>query len=143
MTTEEKFELKDFGQTYVLRVSEKETNLPIDTAAELTKGFVLVNDLIGRLYREIYLEEHEDRSGNTRERTVVHPLLLKLVEERRKTLDQIFKMSGGEMIQEAGKETMKQYIKKIFEFSQDREVKEKYKDQVRKTIESQFEEKKC
>ena len=140
MSDENKLEMVKFDETCVLRVNIRDASLPIDTAREWTKGFALVNLLIYELSKERYVERFEDSGGVFRNRTRFNPLLLPLIKERRALMDQIWKISGGEAINEARKELTKSFAKGLFEHKRDKEENEKYKEEAFKIIKAELDE---
>lgn len=129
-----------FCETQLINVRPGDASLPIDTSAEWTKGFQLINQLIYELYQEKYVEDFEDDNGNSRQRTRFHPQLLPLIQERRRTIDQIYKISGKEATNEVKKEFGKLAAKAIFEGTKDRDLKEKHKQTAIEIIEAEFNE---
>lgn len=134
MSKSESEEKEDFSTTVLVKINPEKSNLPVDTSSEWTKGFILINTLIKELTDSRYLEEFEDSSGNVRERVMLHPQLLGYLQERRKLIDQIFKISGGEFANEVKKEKAKKLAGYLFEMQMD-EIKEKYKKDAYKIIE--------
>jgi hypothetical protein len=120
----------DFETTALVRINPKEATLPIDTSAEWTKGFILVNKLIKELADVRYTESYIDEVGDKRSRMVLHPQLLGYIQERRKMIDQIWKVSGGEVVNEGKKEAIKNMARILFETQIERKTKEKYRDDV-------------
>lgn len=135
MTKELENKIIPFEKTCLIKVDDNNHTLPVDTAAELTKGLQWINKLCAEVLSERYVEEIEDRNGNLRTRTNFHPLTPKLLQEQRKRIDQIYKILGGETVNEIKKEMGKQMAKVIFQTSKDSEVKENYKKQAIKVIE--------
>ena len=128
-------EVEEFKYTALVKINPKQSTLPIDTAAEWFKGFNLVNYIIYLLGKAIYIEEYKDELGVLRKIPKVHPQLLAYMQERRKLQDQIWKISGGEAVLEGKKEFFKKQAEFIFQMSQDKEFKKKYKSQMEKTLE--------
>lgn len=135
MSEEEEFNIEDFETTALIRIKPSEAKLPIDTATEWTKGFMLINKLIKELADVRYTEEFIDGSGKKRQRMMLHPQLLGYLQERRKMIDQIWKISGGELVKEGQKEMIKNFAKFIFETQMDDKMKKKYRDHVINIIE--------
>lgn len=129
--------IEEFKETALLNIDLKDTTLPIDTSAEWTKGFKLVNQLIYELAKERYVEEFVDETGEARSRPVLHPQLLSYIQERRKQIDQIFRMSGGDIVNEFKKETAKKLASFVFEMQSDPKTKEQYKKEAYKIIETE------
>lgn len=124
----------EFDTTMLVRINPRESSLPIDTAAEWTKGFGLINILVKELSDHRYIEEFEDNGGVKRKRPMLHPQLLGYIQERRKMIDQIFKLSGGEIDNEIKKESAKKLASFLFEMQVDG-IKEKYKKEAYNIIE--------
>lgn len=127
--------LSKFDETVLVRINPSKSNLLVDTAAEWTKGFCLTNQLIFELAKERYQEKYVDPVGEEHERTVLHPQLIPLMNLRHKQIEQIYKISGGEAVNEAKKESAKNWAKMIFEGQVDRKTKQKYEKQAKEIIE--------
>ncbi len=121
--------IEEFDTTVLVRINPKESTLPIDTAAEWTKGFSLINTLIKELADHRYTEEFFDEGGKKRSRVMMHPQLLGYMQERRHMIDQIFKLMGGEVANEFKKEGAKKLADFIFQMQMD-EIKQQYKDKA-------------
>ena len=139
MTEIEKTTIDAFDTVALVVLDPKETSLPIDTAVEWNKGFRLINMLIKELTDLRYIEEFEDASGHMRERLIMHPQLLGYMQERRKTIDQIFKLSGGEIDNEIKKAGAKKLADFLFQMQTDK-IKEKYKKEAYEIIECEVSE---
>jgi hypothetical protein len=126
--------IQPFEKTYLVRVAPKEATLPIDVLAEMTDSFILIDNLIKELSDTRYKEEYIDESGHTRQRIMLHPQLISYMGERRKMLDQAWKISGAEAEQETKKEVVKSFANAVFK-SQSDEIKNQYKKEVMKIIE--------
>jgi hypothetical protein len=120
--------LAKLGEVEHMITSVKDSTLPIDATAEWSKGFDLVNKIITLLADEKYETEIEDESGTRHRVTKIPPELIMFIKERRMLLDQIYRISGGEAINEAKKEAAKNIAKAIFEYSKDKSMKQKYVD---------------
>lgn len=140
MTETEESAIEEFDETVLVRISPKETTLPIHTAAEWSKGFMLVNVLIKELAKNRYVETFKDNSGNDRSRVMLHPQMLGYIQERRHMMDQIWKLSGGEAVNEMKKETAKKFADFLFKMQTDNQLKEKYKKEAYKIIELEVNE---
>lgn len=134
MVETEESAIVEFDTTMLVRINPRESSLPIDTAAEWTKGFGLINVLVKELSDHRYIEEFQDNSGVTRTRPMLHPQLLGYIQERRKMIDQIFKLSGGEIANEIKKESAKKLASFLFDMQVDG-IKEKYKKEAYEIIE--------
>lgn len=126
--------IEEFDTTVLVRINPRESTLPIDTSAEWTKGFSLINTLIKELSDHRYIEEFEDNGGVKRTRPMMHPQLLGYMQERRHMMDQIFKFMGGEVANELKKESAKKLAGFLFNLQID-EIKEKYKKEAYDIIE--------
>lgn len=134
MVESEESAIEEFDTTVLVRINPRQSTLPIDTSAEWTKGFALINILIKELTDHRYIEEFEDSSGVKRSRPMMHPQLLGYIQERRKQMDQIFKFMGGEVANEVQKESAKQLAKFLFRLQTDK-IKEQYKKDAYEIIE--------
>lgn len=139
MEDSEESAIEEFDTTVLVRINPKESTLPIDTAAEWTKGFSLINTLIKELADHRYIEEFEDSSGVKRTRPMLHPQLLGYMQERRHMIDQIFKVMGGEVANEFKKEGAKKLADFLFQLQMD-EIKQQYKDKAYNIIEVEVRE---
>ena len=140
MTEAEQDATKDFEVTSLVRIVPGKSTLPIDTSAEWFKGFGLVNQLIKELAQERYSEVWTDETGVERKRPVLHPQLLGYMQERRKMIDQIFKITGGEAVNEMKKETARKMADYIFKVSTDKSTKDKYKKDALHIIEAEIDD---
>lgn len=130
--------IEAFEYTTLVKINPGQSTLPIDTVAEWTKGFELVNYVIYLLSKAIYIEEYTDELGEDRAVPKVHPQLLSFIQERRRLQDQMWKISGGEARMEGKKELYKKEADFIFEMSQDNDFKEKHKKSIRKILEAEI-----
>ena len=131
-------EIEAFEYTTLVKINPGQSTLPIDTAAEWNKGYMLVNSVILELAQDTYIETYEDEVGETRRRTHVNPQLLSFLQERRKLADQIWKISGGEAIIEGKKELYRKQADLIFQMSQDRDFKKKHRGKIEKILEAEL-----
>jgi len=134
--TEDKDEIEKFEYTTLVKINPKQSTLPIDTAAEWTKGYMFLNMVLLELAKDTYVEPYVDELGKDRRRTHIHPQMLPFLQERRRLQEQIWKISGGEAVNEGKKEFFKKQADFIFQMSQDVEFKEKHKKSVRKILET-------
>jgi len=134
MVESEESAIEEFDTTILVRINPRESTLPIDTSAEWTKGFGLINVLIKELSDHRYIEKFLDSNGDERTRPMMHPQLLGYIQERRKQMDQIFKFMGGEVANEVQKENAKQLAKFLFQLQTDK-IKEQYKKDAYDIIE--------
>ena len=136
--SEQKEEIKKFEYTTLVKINPKQSTLPIDTAAEWTKGYMFLNMILLELAKDTYTEIYIDEVGEKRRRTHLHPQMLPFLQERRRLQEQIWKISGGEAVNEGKKEFFKKQADFIFEMSQDIEFKDKHRDTVKKILEAEI-----
>jgi len=130
--------IQKFEYTTLVKINPKQSTLPIDTTAEWTKGYMLINSLLYELAKDTYVEKYKDELNETRRLTHVHPQLLAFMQERRRLQDQIWKISGGEAVNEGKKEFFRKQADFIFQMSQDIEFKEKNLAAVKKILEAEI-----
>lgn len=149
MTEQESSELAEYDpneldyehieETVLVRIEAEKATLPLDTVAEVSKGFALLNKLLYEVLKDKYKDEIVDSSGNVRKITKYHPWTLEILKERRRTLDQIWKFQGGEALNEARKESAKRFADKIFDM-QEPDIKKKHKDEFIEILEADVDE---
>ena len=94
----------------------QESTLLIDVASEMSKGYDLIQDIIMKLMEDYSVEEIEDENGNViGKRTHIHPQLINWVREARMTRQDLWKVSGGEIQQEAEKKKLEIKAKLILQ----------------------------
>ena len=130
--------IEKFEYLTLVKINPGESTLPIDTVAEWSKAFGLVNYVIYLLGKSIYIEEYIDELGVRRELPKIHPQLLSFMQERRKLQDQMWKISGGEARNEGKKEFFRKQADFIFQMSQDNDFKEKHKEDMKKILEAEI-----
>ena len=130
--------IEEFKYTALVKINPKQSTLPIDTTAEWTKGYMLLNTVLLELAKDTYTEIYIDETGEKRRLTHVHPQMLSFLQERRRLQEQIWKISGGEAVIEGKKELFKKQADLIFQMSQDHTFKERHKDKVQKLIEAEI-----
>lgn len=142
MSEEEKnLVVQEFEYTTLVKINPKESTLPIDTVAEWSKAFGLVNYVIYLLGKSIYIEQYRDEFGILREIPKIPIQLLSFMQERRKLQEQMWKISGGEARNEGKKELYRKQADLIFQMSQDNDFKDEHRKSVRKILEAElFEE---
>lgn len=96
-------------------MSKGAATLPIDTAVEWRKGYELTSKLLNMLVKDIHVTEYTDDYGNKRRKTEIPSELMRFLKERRLQIKQIFKIAGGEALNEAKKEKAKQMVQAIWE----------------------------
>ena len=139
--TETKQEIEAFKYTTLVKINPKHSTLPIDTSAEWSKGYMLLNMVLLEIAKDTYVEKYIDEVGKKRRITHVHPQMLPFMQERRRLQEQIWKISGGEAVNEGKKELFKKQADLIFQMSQDHEFKDKYQKKMEKILEVEvFEE---
>ena len=140
-TKEQELTIQNFEYTTLVKINPKESTLPIDTVAEWNKGYMLINMVLLELAKDTYVETWTDELGTPRRLTHIHPQFLSFFQERRKLADQIWKISGGEAMNEGKKEFFKKQADFIFEMSQDLKFKDKHRSAVKQILEAELYEK--
>ena len=135
---EEKHPIEKFKSTVLLNIDAGKSTLPIDTAAEWNKGYVLINEVIYRLYNDTYTEDFIDEIGEKRKQTHIHNQLLPFLQERRRMQEQIWKLMGGEAVVEGQKQVMRNIADMIFNIGKDPKLRESNKDKIKEIIETEF-----
>jgi len=136
--TEQKDAIEEFKYTALVKINPKQSTLPIDTTAEWTKGYMLLNTILLKLAKDTYVEDYIDEVGEKRRRTHINPQLLPFLQERRKLQEQIWKISGGEAVMEVKKELFKKEAELIFQMSQDHSFKKKHKGKIQEILEAEI-----
>ncbi len=99
-----------------LAMLEAAHSLTVDVATEMGKGYSDIQEIINLLKMDTrvddVLDEDDKKIG---QRTHVHPQLLKWYQEGRHTLETLWKLGGGDIIQEVEKEKIKMKAKIIME----------------------------
>lgn len=139
MALEEVKEKLDMGKTFLVQINPEQSTLPIDVASTWTQGFLYINKILEMVDKDTFVEDYLDEAGNTRRQTHIHPLLLPMLQERRRMIEQVWKISGGEIMNEAKKSVVKSFAKQIFE-SQLSKQKEKYKENFIEIIEGEVQD---
>lgn len=139
MTSELNDQSLSFENTDLMDIDPSKSTLALDTMKEWTKGFVLVNEIILKLNENTYEEDFLDNNGNTRTKVKIHPMLLSFMKERRVLMDQYWKISGGEAVNEVKKEVSKQLASTIFNFKQNKKSNDKYRKNVIEILETEAE----
>lgn len=129
-------DLDTIEETVLVRLKPDQATLPVDTASEITKGYTLINKLLGEVLRDKHIEEYIDEHGDTRRKTHYHPWTLELIKERRRTIEMIWKMAGGEALNEAKKESAKKMADMLFH-AQEQDIKKRNKDDFIKIMEAE------
>ena len=133
--------IEAFQYTTLVKINPKQSTLPIDTAAEWTKGYMLLNLTLLELSKDTFVEEYVDEVGNKRIITHFNQKMIPLLLERRRLQEKIWKISGGEAVNEGKKELFKKQADLIFQMSQDHEFKDKHRNSIKKILEAEiFEE---
>lgn len=129
----------DMGKTFLVQINPEQSTLPIDVASTWTQGFLYINKILEMIDKDTFVETFLDETGKDRRQTHIHPLLLPMLQERRRMIEQVWKISGGEIMNEAKKTIVKSFAKQIFE-SQLSKQKEKYKEDFIEIIEGEVQE---
>lgn len=126
--------LVPFDHTVLIKLKPGNSTLPIDTSAEWTKGYMMLNKMIAMLYEDVHKEEYINDNGERHQRTIINPQLIDLLKERRRTIEQIWKIAGGEVMNEAKKESIKKMVDFVWH-SQEKEIKDQHKHEVVEILE--------
>ena len=140
MTVDEdiKHPLAKFENTILVEIKPGESTLPIETAAEWSKGFMLINKVISEIVKDTFIEDYIDEAGDERRSTHIHPQLLSFLQERRRLQDQIWKFVGGEAVVEGKKQAMRNMADIIFGLGKNAKMREEKKEEIKKMIEVEF-----
>ena len=139
MTTKMESKELDLGKTFLVQVNPERSSLPIDVASTWTQGFLYVNKILEMIDKDTYVETFVDETGKARSRTHIHPLLLPILQERRRMIEQVWKISGGEIMNEVKKSVVKNFARQLYE-SQLSKQKEKYQKNFIEIIEGEVQE---
>ena len=123
-------------KTFLVQINPGQSTLPIDVASTWTQGFLYINKILEMIDKDTFVETFLDETGKDRRQTHIHPLLLPMMQERRRMIEQVWKISGGEIMNEAKKTIVKSFAKQIFE-SQLSNQKEQYKKEFIEIIENE------
>lgn len=139
MTLEVEEEKLGMDKTFLVQINPEQSTLPIDVASTWTQGFLYINKILEMVDKDTFTEKFLDETGEERRRTHIHPLLLPIIQERRRLIDQVWKISGGEIMNEAKKSIVKSFAKQIFE-SQLSNQKQKYQKDFIEIIEGEVQD---
>lgn len=107
-----------------LVVYEEPTTLAFDVATEMKKGYDIVTDVIVKLLEDTRIEEVVDRDGKViGQRTHLHPQLLAWMREARLTENDIWKLAGGDIQQDAERIALETKAKLILEMAKQKPEK--------------------
>ena len=115
MTLEVVEEKLEMDKTFLVQINPGQSTLPIDVASTWTQGFLYINKILEMIDKDTFVETFLDETGKDRRQTHIHPLLLPMMQERRRMIEQVWKISGGEIMNEAKKTIVKSFAKQIFE----------------------------
>ena len=91
-------------QNLPLSSLDTKSNLSVEVAREMLKGFELIQDIVDKLKNDTRTDKIVDGEGEVvGTRSYVNPQLLKWVQEARRYLDNMWKLGGGELQHEAEK----------------------------------------
>ena len=95
---------------------DEEPTLAFDVAQEMGKGYDIIKDVVEKLIKDTRVEELRDDDGSkVGQRTHVNPQLLPWVREARLLQNDIWKLTGGELQQEAEKKILETKAQIILE----------------------------
>jgi len=101
-----------------LTLYEEPPTLAFDVAQEMKKGYDIVNDVIDKLLKDTRVEELTDNEGKVvGQKTHINPQLLAWIRESRLTKNDIWKLAGGEVQQDAEKIALETKAKIILEIA--------------------------
>lgn len=101
-----------------LTLYDEQPTLSFDVAREMKKGYDIVNDVIEKLLKDTRVEEIKDGKGKIiGQRTHVNPQLLAWIRESRLTKNDIWKLSGGDVQQDAERLALQTKAKIILEIA--------------------------
>jgi hypothetical protein len=104
---EENNAIVELEEKRALVKKEEERTLFHEIAIAMDKGYKRVQEVIDKLYEDTRTEDLEDDEGNhIGQRTHVHPQLLKWITEARHYENDMWKLGGGEIAQEAQKKQL-------------------------------------
>ena len=133
--TEENEVINDFKYTTLVKIEPGKANLAIHTGKEWQKGFALVNNIIAKIGSDEWVEEWTDEEGQTHTKHHIHPQLLPWIQERRRVIDQYWKISGGEAVTEGKKQAYKNMADMIFNMRQDKDFIKEHEKEFKEIIE--------
>jgi hypothetical protein len=139
MGSEKESEELDINKTFLVQVRPEQSTLPVDVAATWTQGFMYIHKILQMIDQDAYVEHYIDEAGKERRQTHIHPLVLPMLQERRRMLDQVIKLTGVDVMNEAKKEVVKNFAKQLYE-SQLSKQKEQYEEQFKEIIEAEVSE---
>lgn len=88
----------------VVRMDPNKITLPVDAVSEMTKDFVLINNIIALLKDDMRQEIETDDEGNRRTRSILNPSMIHWMRLKRDLINDLWKMAGGEVQQQIMKE---------------------------------------
>lgn len=101
-----------------LAIYEEKPTLAFDVAREMKKGYDIVNEVIEKLLKDTRVEELTDNEGKVvGQRTHIHPQLLSWMREARLTKDDMWKLLGGDVQQDAERIALETKAKIILELA--------------------------
>jgi len=112
----EKKSLIKIQETHAITQVKEEQTLLDDVATEMNKKFKRVNEIISTLEDDTRKIDITNEDGEViGQRTALHPQLLSWYKEARLFLNDLWKLTGGEVKQEGEKEYTKMMAKIILE----------------------------
>ena len=135
--TEKKRDLIPFEETILVRINPEDSTLPIDTAGEITKGIMWINELLGTLLSESYQDTITDSKGGEHQITKFHPLTMKVFQERRKSIDQVMKFINNQPESLVKEELSKLTAQALFSMSKNFKDKQKVKNKAFEVLEAE------
>jgi hypothetical protein len=131
-------QLVRFGKTTLVEIKPGQSTLPIDTAAEWSNTYILINDIISLLKDDITVETFIDDEGNTKTRHHIPSQLLQWVQTNIKMREQIWKMMGGEARVEGQKQHARNMADLIFQMGKDAKTRDELDEKIKIVIDAEF-----
>ena len=121
---EQKTSIVEKEEKEPLVLYEEESTLAFDVGQEMKKGYDIVEDVIEKLLKDTRIEELVDSEGKViGQRTHINPQLLPWMREARLTQNDMWKLLGGEVQQEAEKKALETKAKLILEMAKQKPEK--------------------
>jgi len=122
----------DLNKVILKKYTPDDLTLPVDAAAEMTRSFLFISNVISEMEKDTRIDTIETEDGRTLRKTFIHPHLLEWIKERRATLELVHKFTGGELSLEQKKEQLKLFGKLIYDMSNTPEAKKRLFEEWKK-----------
>lgn len=129
--TEESNELTviELNKVILKKYLPEDITLPVDAASEMTRSFFFLSNVITEMEKDTRVDRVVTEDGREVRKTYIHPHLLEWLKERRSTLEQVHRMTGGDISLEQKKEQLKLFGKIIYDMSSDQKIREELFEQ--------------